>query len=569
MLNGNIRNIRSQPLSFFTELKRRHVFKVGIAYVVVAWLILQVADTLLGNLNLPEWTFRLILVLLTIGFPLAIMLAWAYDLSPDGIKRTLASDDKDTSQASERPAPDSRVSSATPPKASVAVLPFVNMSGDKSNEYFSDGLAEELLNVLAKIDQLKVAARTSSFHFKGQTGNVAEIASSLGVATVLEGSVRQSGSRIRITAQLISATDGYHLWSETYDRELDDIFKVQDEIASSVAAALKVKLLGQEGEKITASGTNDTAAFQAYLRGMHYKNQGSDKDAMRNAVRAFENAIELDPQYAQAYAGLASSWDLLTTNSFIRFEEGIPNIASSAARAIELGPDLADGYLVQGRMLLHYKLDQQGARKAINMAMKLNPGNSEVQVEFARISCYFGDVEASVSAANKALELDPVSKYAHYFLGHVLYFGRRYDEAIRVFQDLLRLDPVYPRPRYTMGMCIFMKGDAVRGLEEVANEPLSWMQQSGSAILLHKLGRHAEAEEFMRKLFLENDENYALYQLGQIHAQWGEVDTALMYLNKAHTFEDPGLSQLLVDPLLDPIRKDPRFDQMLIELGFK
>lgn len=556
-------------MSFFRELRRRHVVKVGISYVVVAWLILQVVDVLLGNLDIPAWTFRLILVLLVIGFPVAIMLAWAYDLSPDGIKRTSASSDTSASYESERPAPDSSASGPTPPKASVAVLPFVNMSGDKSNEYFSDGLAEELLNVLAKIDQLKVAARTSSFHFKGETGNVANIAKSLGVATILEGSVRQSGSRIRITAQLISAADGYHLWSETYDRELDDIFAVQDEIALSVAAALKVKLLGHKGEQINANGTNNTTAFQAYLQGMHYKNQGSNETAMQNAVSAFEKAIQLDPQYAQAYAGLASSWDWLTTNSFIRYEEGIPKIEKSAARAIELGPNLADGYLVLGRMLLHYKLDQQGARKAINTAMKLNPGNSEVQVEFARISCYFGDVEASVSAANKALELDPVSKYAHYFLGHVLYFGRRYDDAIQVFQDLLRLDPVYPRPRYTMGMCRFMKGDAAAALEDVSSEPLSWMLHSGSAILLHKLGRHAEAEECMRKLFVANDENYALYQLGQIYSQWGDADTALKYLNKARTFEDPGLSQLLVDPLLDPLREDPRFEQMLIELGFK
>lgn len=532
-------------------------------------MILQVVDTLLGNLEMPEWTFRLILILLVIGFPVAVFLAWAYDLNPDGVRRTSSADNGNAALESEPSTPVATVRGRVPPEASIAVLPFINMSGDKSNEYFSDGLAEELLNVLAKIDQLKVAARTSSFHFRGETGNVADIANSLGVATILEGSVRRSGSRIRITAQLISAADGYHLWSETYDRELDDIFAVQDEIASSVATALKVKLLGQEGEQLNANGTSNTAAFQAYLQGMHYKNQGSNEIAMQNAVSAFEKAIELDPQYAQAYAGLASSWDWLTTNSFIRYEEGIPNIEKSAARAMELGPDLADGYLVQGRMLLHYKLDQRGARKAINMAMKLNPGNSEVQVEFARISCYFGDVDASVSAANKALELDPVSKYAHYFLGHVLYFGRRYDEAIKVFQDLLKLDPVYPRPRYTMGMCIFMKGDITSALQEVTNEPLGWMQQSGSAILLHKLGRHAEAERYRRMLFVEGDENYALYQLGQIHAQWGDTDNALMYLNKAHTFEDPGLSQLLVDPLLDPIREDPRFDQMLIELGFK
>jgi len=556
-------------LSFFSELRRRHVFKVGISYVVVAWLLLQVADTLLGNLDMPAWSFRLVLVMLLIGFPIALILAWAYDLSPDGVTRTAATSGENGSEKLKSSAARSPVLSSPAPDASVAVLPFINMSGDINNEYFSDGLAEELLNVLSKIDQLKVAARTSSFHFKGETGNIAEIARSLGVATVLEGSVRQSGSRIRITAQLINAADGYHLWSEAYDRELDDIFAVQDEIASSVATALKVKLLGHGGEQISANETRNTAAFQAYLQGVHYKNQGSDESAQRNAISAFEKAVELDPGYAKAHAALASSWDWLTTNSFIRFDEGIPHIESAVARAIAIGPELSDGYMIQGRTLLHYRLDQQGARKAINMAMKLNPGNSEVQIEFARISCYFGDVEASVAAARKALELDPVSKYAHYFLGQVLYFGRRYDEAIEIFGDLLRLDPGYPRPRYTMGMCMFQKGDVKAALEEVSNEPLGWMKQSGSAILLHKLGRRDEAEKFRRMLFVEGDENYALYQLGQIHAQWGEAGAAMMNLQKAHAFHDPGLSQVLVDPLLDPVRENPKFSQMLTELGFR
>ncbi len=399
-------------MSFIKELKRRHVFKVGFAYIVVAWLILQVSDMLLGNLDLPAWTFRLILILLIVGFPVAILFAWAFDLTPGGIKRT-RDEVEDTSVEPQTAVADTLAVKPVTTQASVAVLPFVNMSGDKSNEYFSDGLAEELLNVLCKIDELKVAARTSSFHFKDRTGDVAEIARSLGVSSVLEGSVRQSGSRLRITAQLISAHDGYHLWAETFDRELDDIFAVQDEISSSVAAALKVKLLGQPDGQVNASGTRNTEAFQAYLQGMHYKNQGSDKQAMRNAVTAFEKAIELDPDYAQAYAGLASSWDWLTTNGFIIYEEGIPHIESSASKAIKLGPGIADGYLVRGRALLHYKLDQQGAREAISKAMQLNPGNSEVQVEFARISCYFGEVEASIAAANKALELDPFSKFAH------------------------------------------------------------------------------------------------------------------------------------------------------------
>jgi len=566
-------------LSFFKELKRRHVFKVTIAYVVVAWLILQVADVILGNIGAPEWVFKVTLLFLCIGLPVIVMFAWAFDMTPDGLKRTESLDQAVTEKTSvktkkehgkkERGKKQKTSKTATPSGASVAVLPFVNMSGDKENEYFSDGLAEELLNVLAKIRSLKVAARTSSFHFKGQTGDIADIARRLGVASVLEGSVRKSGDRVRVTAQLINASDGFHLWSETFDRELTDIFAVQDEIASAVAIALKVKLLGEKIDHGIVGGTSNTEAYQAYLHGVHYQNRGSDKPALESARSSFEEAIKLDPEYAKAYAGLALVWDQLATNSFTKFEFGIGKVAESAAKAIELAPDLADSYLVLGRMLLHYKLDQRGAQKAINTALSLKPGNSEVQIEHARISSYLGDVDASVTAARKALELDPVSMFAHHFLGHVMYFGRRYEEAIPVFRHVLELDPHYPRPRYTMGMCLFMQGDAASALKEVEQEPLAWMKDSGSAILLHRLGRVAEAEATLAGLIREDDEEYAVYQQGQVHAQWGNADKAIAFLNRAYDLNDPGLSQILVDPLLDPIREHQHFKDLVSKIGFE
>lgn len=556
-------------MSFIEELKRRRVFRAGITYIIVSWLILQVCDVILINIGVPDWVFKVILLLLCIGLPLVVMFAWAYDLTPEGLKRT---DDQERPDASGK-APDTKIDvpkiTALAPQASVAVLPFVNMSGDLENEYFSDGLSEELLNVLSHIGALKVAARTSSFYFKGQTGNIAEIAQRLGVANVLEGSVRQSGARIRITCQLINAANGYHLWSETFDRELTDIFAVQDEIASAVAVALKVKLLGEEVDYATVGGTQNAKAFQAYLQGVHHHNKGSDKAALERAVAAFEEAIRLDPGFAKAHAGLAFVWDQLATNSFVQFEEGTSHVDAAASRAIELAPDLADGYLVLGRMLLHYRLDQQGARKAINKAFSLSPDNSEVLIEYARISSYFGDIAASVAAARKALEIDPVSMFAHHFLGHVLYFGRRYDEAIPVFRHILELDPLYPRPRYTMGMCMFMQGDVESALAEVSKETLSWMNYSGSAILLHRLGRIREAEEFCKLLIKEDDEEYAIYQQGQVYAQWGELDRSIKCLNRARELGDPGLSQLLVDPLLDPVRESPGFNELLESIGFK
>jgi len=248
-----------------------------------------------------------------------------------------------------------------PPAASVAVLPFTNISGDPDNEYFSDGLTEELLNVLANIDALKVAARTSSFHFKGRTGDIAEIARRLGVTSILEGSVRQSKTRIRITAQLISATDGYHLWSKTFDRVLDDIFDVQDEIASAVAKALKVKLLGADSDHQIESGTRSKEAFEAYLLGVHHYNRGDDEEALRAAIAAFRNAIALDPEYAKAYVGHANAWGRMSANSFVTYEEGLGEMQVSVDKTLELAPNLSDGYLAQATLLVSHRHDYLGA----------------------------------------------------------------------------------------------------------------------------------------------------------------------------------------------------------------
>ena len=556
--------------------------------MVLAWVLAQVLELVFDSFGTPEWVMKTVLALLATGLPLTLFFSWAFDMTPEGLKRTdtTTTDTTTTGQTdSKEPktvgetqaaarnealseASQEQNRSSKPVKASVAVLPFVNMSGDPENEYFSDGLSEELLNVLAKMELLKVAARTSSFHFKGQTGDIADIASRLGVASVLEGSVRQSGNKVRITAQLINAADGYHLWSETFDRDITDIFAVQDEIASAVALALKVKLLGESQDRRVVGGTTNPQAFQAYLRGVHAHNRGSEEIALTDSLKAFEQAIEIDPKYAQAYAGLAFALDQLATNGFIKYEAGICLIENAAFKSIKLAPDLADGYLVLGRMRLHYKLDQQGARSMLNTALELNPGNSEVQLEYARISSYLLDVDASVTAARKALELDPVSMFAHHFLGHVLYFGHRYREAINVFREAIELNPHYPRNHYTMGMCMFFLGDAEAAYAMISKEPLAWMKYSGSAILLHHLGRSSEAKVFLKSLQDLNLGDDALYQQGQVYSQWGDFEMAVKCLNGARDDHDPGLSQLLVDPLLDPIRDDSGFKELATKVGF-
>jgi len=548
-------------MRLFHELKRRHVIKVSIAYVIVAWVILQVADVMLNNLEAPGWVFKFILTILSIGLPVTVVLAWIFDWNPGGMQRTGKPEAPDTISSPN--------STAIASAASVAVLPFVNMSNDPDNEYFSDGLTEELLNVLAKISELKVAARTSSFHFKGKTGDVAEIGRRLGVATVLEGSVRKSGSRFRITAQLINAADGYHMWSETFDRELDDIFAIQDEISSSVAKALEVRLLDRETEPQSVGGTLNTGAFQAYLLGVHYRNLGDHEDKLYSAIEAFQKAVDLDPEYAKAYVGLADAWNHMSNNSFVLYEEGNANMEIAVNRALELAPRLAEAHLALGHLRFFHQQDLHGAYEAFNTALELNPGNVEAQLEYARINCYQGFYDEAISAARKALELDPVSLIANHLLGHILYFSRRYEEAIPALRHTLQMEPRYPKPHYFIAMSLFWLGQPEAAWEEIQQEPLDWMRWAASAVILQRLGREQEARLNLAEIAKKEDQECATIQRADIYAQWGDVELAFRNLDLAVSYGDPGLAQLLVDPFMDPIRDDPRFIALINKLGFE
>jgi TolB-like protein/cytochrome c-type biogenesis protein CcmH/NrfG len=451
----------------------------------------------------------------------------------------------------------------------VAVLPFVNISDDPGNEYFSDGLTEELRNVLSNIKELKVAARTSSFHFKGRTGNVAEIAGLLGVASILEGSVRQSSTRIRITTQLINAADGYHLWSETFDRVLDDIFAVQDEIASAVAKALKVKLLGGDSDRQFSGGTKSNEAFNAYLLGEHHRNRGDKEEAVRPAIAAYREAIALDPNYAKAYVGLAKSWHQMAANSFSTYEEGVVNMEAAIDKAIQLAPDLPDAYMARMLLLMSHKHDLLAAQEAISKALELNPGNAEVLMEYARITCYHGHADEAIAAARRALELDPVSLYANHFLGHILYFSRHYGEAIPALRHTLQMDPQYPKPHYFIAMSLFWQGDVEAAWDEIQQERLDWMRWAASSVILHRLGRIDEAEAVFANLSADEEQEFATIQRADTYAQWGDVDMAFRNLDLAFEYGDPGLAQLYVDPFLDPIRDNPHYIEMVNKLGFE
>jgi adenylate cyclase len=450
---------------------------------------------------------------------------------------------------------------------SIAVLPFVNLSEDPANEYFSDGISEEILNVLTQVERFNVVGRTSSFAFKDRLEDLRTIGRRLNATHLLEGSVRRADARVRITAQLIKAEDGFHVWSETFDRRLDDIFAVQDEIASAVTRALKVKLLGEHEGTQDLGGTADTTAYQAYLLGMHYRNRGDLKDTVQRARAALERAVACDPGYARAWAALAFTWIDKVWNGYTTHAEGVRRIDEAATRAIELAPGMADGHLALGLLLDIDFSDPRSALDAIDTALRLSPGSVRVLIQFARTTCHHGRREDSIAAARKAAQLDPVSVYAAHILGHVLYFGRRYEEAVEACRHTLELDSHYPKPHYFAAMSLHWLGRHEEAWQEIQQEPLSWMRHTAATTILHRLGRPAEAEaHFAALVELGKTENNFVQQAA-IQAQLGNAEAAMDCLDRALQLGDPGLSQLLVDPFLDPLRGDPRFVALLGKVG--
>jgi TolB-like protein/tetratricopeptide (TPR) repeat protein len=443
----------------------------------------------------------------------------------------------------------------TPPQHSIAVLPFVNMSGDKEQEYFSDGLTEELLNSLSRVNELEVAARTSAFSFKGKDTDIGTIARKLNVGTVLEGSVRRSGRSVRITAELINAVTGFHMWSQTYDRTLDDVFTVQTDIANAVAGALKVTLLGAIAAKIELGGTRSPAAFDAFLRARMTARSTHDAQA---AIAAFSEAIRLDPNYALPYA-----WrSLMYSNNPV--QENLAKQEADAREAIRLAPDLAEGYAALGRFFA-ISLDLARADENIERALQLAPGSSSVQEISSIQLTKMGRFDAGVSAAKRAVVLDPLNDNSREVLGWALYSARRYREAVATYRDALSIAPGWPEPYADLGHTYYMMGDHANAMTWCEKKPDAPQSRLCLAIVYNKLGRQADADSMLAKLKADGGDDNA-YWYAAIYTQWGKPAQALEWLEKAFRLRDPGLTELKVDPLMDPLRKEPRFQSILAEL---
>jgi TolB-like protein/Tfp pilus assembly protein PilF len=444
------------------------------------------------------------------------------------------------------------------PEKSIAVLPFVNMSSDKDQEYFSDGLTEEMIDLLGQVPDLRVPARTSSFYFKGKNETIANMAQQLKVAHVLEGSVRKAGKRLRIAAQLIRADNGYHLWSQIYDRDDTDVFAVQDDIAQAVVSALKIKLAA--AVQVTGSrGTTSTAAYNLYLLGRQLDRRGS-LEGFRHAVEAFRKAIALDPKYAAAYAELAVAEAFVA--DMTGDTGGIERARHDVDKAIALVPDDAIGYAARSFIRSNWLWDWSGAQADIEKALSLDPRNSDVQHLYAFLLQSLGRVQEAIAAQRKATELDPLSKSAWRDLGYSYMGTGDYAAADVSLGRAIELEPTAVLALFNLGTLRLLQGKAQEALETYRKMDLEFLRISGFAMAEHALGRAKESQQALDELMGKHAQE-AAYQISEVFAWRGEKDKAIEWLDRAYKQQDGGLSSIKTDPLLKSLRADPRFTALL------
>lgn len=591
-------------MSLIQELRRRNVIRMAGLYLVGAWLVTQVSSTLLPAFEAPAWVLRAIIVLLAIGFTATLVFSWIYELTPDGLRRDADvpvghSLGAQTGRRIDRaiiavllvalgyfafdkfvlaprrmvdappsvPAPHpaeadaARAVDAIPADASIAVLPFVNMSSDKEQEYFSDGLSEELLNQLAQVPQLRVIARTSSFSFKGKEVDVATIARALHVANVLEGSVRKSGNSLRITAQLIRAIDSSHLWSKTYDRELSDVFKVQDAIAGEVVGALKLTLLS--GRKPSAAGrTTNVEAHNRYLRGLELASK-ADVDSYRRAIDEFQRAIELDPDYLSAYANMAAAQVYvadLTADPI-----GQSHAQQWVEKALSLSPGDPEVLAVRGWMRSVFLWDWNGARADFEAALAANPNDASAQSRYSWLLAALGRLPDAITAAQKAEALDPLADHGAVNLGVYLNAAGRYDAAREVVVKRLQTSAQDDFALIVLGQSLLLDGRPDEAITSVRSANPG-VRLAVTAMAEHTLGHAPDSARALDELEKNHAAGFA-FQVAQVHAWRGENGAAFDWLERAYSQRDGGMSMIRYDPFLLPLRGDPRYTALVSRLG--
>jgi TolB-like protein/Tfp pilus assembly protein PilF len=581
-------------MNFFSELKRRNVYKVAVAYVVVSWLTIQAASILLPTFEAPAWAMKVIVLVLVLGFPAALVLSWAFELTPEGIKLESEIDpNKSITRRTGRKIvgvtialavvaaglfvyqlvrsksdiPGSPIT-ATITNKSIAVLPFDNLSRDPDNAYFCEGVQDEILTRLAKVADLKVISRTSTQHFKSTPDNLPQIAKQLGVAHILEGSVQKANDQVRVNVQLINALTDAHLWADTYDRKLTDIFVAESEIAKNIAETLQAKITGSEKSSIAKAPTANPAAYELYLKGRFFWNKRSGAD-LRKAIEYFNQAIALDPKFALAYAGLADSYMLLPNYDFggTPVRESIAPARVAIDKALELDDSLAEAYASRG---LLDTVELQLGRAIIDFAraIELKPNYATAHHWLMLGQLSLGQFEPAMVEAKRALELDPLSVIINADASWMYACAHQFDEAEKRARKTLEIDPRFFLAHYYLGAILQLRGH----LEEAIPEFQKSVELNNDAYSIAMLGQayarngqKDEAQKVLARLTEEAKSRYVSpYAWALLYAGLGDKKRAIDELERAYQTGDTNyLFVIKTDPSLDELRGDPRFEALV------
>jgi serine/threonine-protein kinase len=580
-------------MGLLAELKRRNVYKVAVAYAIVGWLLVQVATQVFPFLEIPNWVVRLVIAIVVIGFPIALVIAWAFEATPQGIKRT-EDVDLTAGHVSKKHAwiyivivgallsvglfmlgrygfREKNSASSELPAKSIAVLPFVNMSADKNDEYLSDGVSEELITALSKITGLQVKARTSSFAFKGKNEDIQKIGELLHVSHLLEGSVAKAGNKLRITAQLIQASDGNHEWSDTYDREMQDIFAVRSEVAQQVAATLKVRLLGEEKKQLDKKPTENLEAYNLYRQGRYYGDRVSE-EGIKKALPFFEQAIQKDPRFALAYAGMADTY-VAAADAFIAPREAFSKAKEAALKAIELDDTLAEAHASLGLVHYHYDWDWAAAEKEFKRALVLNPQSAWSYAVYSQFLGEMGRVDEANEQGRRSLEIDPLSVTARWCLGWAFLSAGRSDEAIEQLSKAVELDPTSAWARTFLGRAYLIKGMQQRAMQELETarrgEPDDVFVLALLGYGYAVTGRQSDAFKILQRLDeMERSRYVSRAARVYVYAGLGDKDKAFEWLEKAYQERSDALAWFRQEPESKSLRSDPRFVVLMRKIGF-
>ena len=583
--------------NFFAELKRRNVYKVAVAYAVVGWLIAQIATQIFPFLEIPNWVVRLIIVLIAIGFPIALVIAWAFEATPEGIKRTEVADampavtrqkkhawiyvvvigaaisaalfflGRYTAQSREGGRPPATAGSL--PQKSIAVLPFDNLSRDPDNAFFAEGVQDEILTRLAKVADLKVIARSSTQRFKSAPDDLRQVANQLGVMNILEGSVQKANDQVRVNVQLINAMTNAHLWAEIYDRKLSDIFAVQSDIAKTVADTLQAKLTGSEKQMMAAQPTNDTTAYELYHKGRSLWGKRTG-DNIPKAIAFFEQAIARDPNYALAYAGLASAYILSPFYTGADRREAGSKAKEAALKALRLDPNVAEAHAALGKVLFFSEIDLAGATREYKRAIELKPNDADAHHWFSNDSlAALGQFDEAIAEGKRSVELDPLSVVINADLGETFFYARRFDESVAQLRKTLEIDPTSFYAHYNLGIALQAKGDLSGAITEYEKAKQLSGDNPTVATFWAQAKAHAGDKDAARRMLSELDQisqhrEVLSYLRALLYLSVNNKDEALRWLEQGYEERDgSNLCWINVDPLLDPLHGDPRFEALV------